>query len=150
MKNIRAIPLDYFFEQVSNEYIKAQTNWCFISILDPSDDLNDSKYDKTLDNFLQVKMWDVKEDIYCDGELIYEKPTDEALQQITDFINKHSSKQAFIIHCTAGISRSGAVARFVFDKFAGDVDVLQFNEGNKYIRPNQYILERLKEIDYEK
>lgn len=62
-------------------------------------------------------------------------------------MNKHKKKSVFIIHCTAGISRSGAVATFIRDKFIEEIDKEKFNSENKYIYPNLYILKRLKLLD---
>ena len=53
----------------------------------------------------------------------------------------------YIDHCSAGISRSGAVATFLYDKFLSEIDKEQFRRENKYIRPNLYILTRLKSLD---
>ena len=59
-------------------------------------------------------------------------------KNIVDIINKHKDKSVFIIHCSAGISRSGAVATFLYDKFLSEIDKEQFRRENKYIRPNPY------------
>lgn len=67
--------------------------------------------------------------------------------KIVMFVNKHKGKSCFIIHCSAGISRSGAVATFIKDKFNDEININFFNNENKYIQPNLYILKRLKELD---
>lgn len=74
------------------------------------------------------------------------KPNDNELKMIVDFINKHKEKSVFMVHCSAGISRSGAVATFLYDKFLSEIDKEQFRRENKYIRPNLYILNRLKSL----
>ena len=145
MKQIRAIPKFIFDEHFTDKEFKYYDYACFISILDI--DNNEQKFDKSIDNFLQVKMWDIEEDLFENGELKYEKPNDNELKNIVDFINKHKDKSVFIVHCSAGISRSGAVATFIKDKFIDEVDKEKFNTENKYIQPNLYILKRLNELD---
>ncbi len=146
MKHVYAIQKSVFDKMFSDEYFKRQSNLgCFISILDF--DNNEQLYDKTIDNFLQVKMWDIEEDLFEDGELSHEKPSDTELQKIVMFVNNHKDKKVFVVHCSAGISRSGAVARFIAEKFADEVDYREFVKENKYILPNLYVLNRLKSLD---
>lgn len=145
MKQIKAIPKLVFDKHFTNKEFEYYDYACFISILDI--DNNEQKFDKSIDNFLQVKMWDIEEDLFENGELKYEKPNDKELKKIVDFINKHKDKSVFIVHCSAGISRSGAVVIFLYDKFLSEIDKEQFRRENKYIRPNLYILNRLKYLD---
>jgi predicted protein tyrosine phosphatase len=145
MKQIRALPKMVFDERFNDELFKSYSFGAFISILDC--DNSENKYDTSIENFLQVKMWDIEEDVVHNGEIQYLKPSDAELQRIVDFINKHNDKTSFIIHCSAGISRSGAVATFLYDKFLMQVDKEVFRRENKFIRPNLYILKRLKALD---
>ena len=110
MKKILALPKYIFESNFTNKEIEYYSYACFISILDL--DNNENKYNKNLDNFLQVKMWDIEQDVYLDGKLKYSKPSTTEIKRIVWFINKHKDKSVFIIHCSAGISRSGAVAMY--------------------------------------
>jgi predicted protein tyrosine phosphatase len=92
-------------------------------------------------------MWNIENDILDKTGFVYEKPSDIELNKIINFINKHKDKSVFIIHCSAGISRSGAVATFIRDKFIDEIDNEKFNSENKYIHPNLYILKRFNELD---
>lgn len=141
-KNILAVPKAQFDKNVSNEYIKSKSDWVFVSILD--EDNTEKKYDTSLPNFLQVKMWDIVEDL-TSGDKHYKKVSDEELIRVVDFINANSDKSNFVVHCSAGISRSGAVARWIAEKF--EVNSKDFYKNNPYIQPNLYILKRLKELD---
>lgn len=146
MKKIQALPKKVFDENFSNEkFIYYGDYACFISILDV--DNEETKYDTTIDNFLQVKMWDVERDVVSNGVIKYEKPNDVELLKILDFVNRNKDKTTFIIHCSGGISRSGAVASYIADKFNNEVDRSDFIKNNKQIQPNLYILKRLRKLD---
>jgi predicted protein tyrosine phosphatase len=145
MKKINAISKFTFDTNFNNEIIKKYTNKvCFISILDC--DNHELKYDCTLENFLQVKMWDIESDIIQNNIIKYKKPEDSELLKIINFINLHNSKSHFIVHCSAGISRSGAVVRYISEKF-NDIDIDYFKKENKQIQPNLFILNRLRNLD---
>lgn len=145
MKQIQAIPKLVFDKHFTHKEFKYYDYACFISILDI--DNNEQKFDTTIDNFLQVKMWDIEKDLFENNELKYEKPSEKELKRIVEFINKHKDKTVFIVHCSAGISRSGAVATFIKEKFMSEVDKENFMKENKFIQPNLYILNRLKLLD---
>jgi predicted protein tyrosine phosphatase len=145
MKQIKAIPKRVFDEHFTDKEFKHYDYACFISILDV--DNNEQKFDLSIENFLQVKMWDIEKDITDNDGTIYEKPSDVELKKIVDFVNKHKDKLVFIVHCSSGISRSGAVATFIRNKFIDEIDNDKFNLENKHIQPNLYILKRLNELD---
>lgn len=145
MKQIQALSKLIFDKNFDNKEFTYYHYACFISILDP--DNNEQKFDNSIENFLQVKMWDIEEDLFENSELKYEKPNNTELQKIVDFINKHKDKYVFIIHCSAGISRSGAVARFIYEKYHDEVDKNEFDKMNKNIQPNLFILNKLKQLD---
>lgn len=145
MKKIQALPKLVFDRNFTNEKIQQFDYAAFISILDI--DNQEQKFDTTLENFLQVKMWDIEKDLFENGTIKYEKPSETELQKIVAFVNQHKDKKVFIVHCSAGISRSGAVATFIKDKFYEQVDKETFMQNNKNIQPNLYILKQLKNID---
>ena len=90
---------------------------------------------------------DVERDVVSNGVIKYEKPNDVELLKILDFVNRNKDKTTFIIHCSAGISRSGAVASYIADKFHTEVDRCEFIRNNKQIQPNLYLLNRLHKLD---
>lgn len=141
-KKIKIVPKYIFDQSVTNELIQSKIeNTSFISILDPD---NEEILYVESPNFLQVKMWDVEMDV---KDIItnetYPRPQDEELEKIVKFVNNNKEKD-FYIHCSAGISRSGAVGRFIQELF--EIDSKQFYKDNPYIKPNLYILKRLKEL----
>jgi predicted protein tyrosine phosphatase len=57
--------------------------------------------------------------------------------------HKDKEKQIFIVHCGAGISRSGAVATFINDLYGNSYK--EFFNDNRHIQPNFTILRRLRQ-----
>jgi len=145
MKQIKAIPKLVFDNHFNDKQFKYYDYACFISILDC--DNTEKKFDVNINNFLQVRMWDIEEDLFENNLLKYEKPSDSELKKIVHFIHKHKDKSVFVVHCSAGISRSGAVACFIREKFNSEVDKEEFTRENKFINPNLYILNQLKKMD---
>ena len=139
---IIALPKLKFDESFTSETMKNFHYACFISILDPDND--EDRYDSTLDNFLKVKMWDIEETLVADNGRVFSKPSDKELDRIYEFIQQHKDKVRFVVHCSAGISRSGAVAEFIKEIHHENIDKEQYMKDNKYIQPNLYILKELR------
>lgn len=118
----------------------------FISILDPD---NEEKLFLESDNFLQVKMWDIDQKVTNYKGEIFELPSDEELNKIIVFCEKHKDKN-FTIHCSAGISRSGAVGKYLNGKYNNEDNHKVFFDMNPHILPNIYIFNRLNQLYAEK
>lgn len=69
--------------------------------------------------------------------------TSDQAKELLEFIESHKDKESCIVHCAAGISRSGAVGTFVNDFFGGDF--FEFKKQNPYIHPNGLVLRLLKD-----
>ena len=67
----------------------------------------------------------------------------EQAKQLYDFIFKNRHKSQVLVHCSAGISRSGAVGTFINDFLKKDYFVFKREHPN--ILPNPYVLRLLKE-----
>lgn len=71
--------------------------------------------------------------------------TNEQAMEIIQHVLNNENKNTFIIHCSAGISRSGAVAAWLYDYFKNrDIDVII--EPSYPSTPNYYVKNKLKEI----
>lgn len=67
----------------------------------------------------------------------------EHAQQIKEFVDANIKAQHFIIHCDAGISRSGAVGTWVNYYLGCDEKI--FHEKNPNIHPNKSVFRKLNE-----
>lgn len=74
--------------------------------------------------------------------------TAEQAKEMYQFImdNKANNKQVCIIHCTAGVARSGAVGAFVAECFG--VNYLDFKRANPNVLPNVHVLKMLREARF--
>ena len=72
--------------------------------------------------------------------------TKEQAQQIIDFALDNRDRE-FIVHCTAGISRSGAVGQFLVDFLEGDKEY--FKRRSSHISPNGHVSRTLNRLVWE-
>jgi len=63
-------------------------------------------------------------------------------KEVVAFAEKHKAASLIIIHCAAGVSRSGAVGTFLAEYYG--VDWREFARMNPQILPNQYVLKLLR------
>jgi len=91
-------------------------------------------------NVLRLWFDDVITDIIISPKESYRVFTQEQADKAIDFIQKNK-KRNFIIHCAAGISRSGSIGRFIVDYLEGDREY--FEEHNKHILPNPKVSQLL-------
>lgn len=68
---------------------------------------------------------------------------DYKAKKLYEFIKRNKDKKLAIIHCSAGISRSGAIGTFIHDLY-GTCSYDEFKKRNPMIRPNQHILSMLR------
>lgn len=101
----------------------------FISILDP-----DFRVPLWIDlpNYKTWWFYDLDYDIEP-----YQAMTEKQGRDIVDFILENKDKKHCIVHCSAGVSRSGAVGEFVNDLFGEDFSI--FKRRNKNISPNFHV-----------
>lgn len=96
-----------------------------------------------VDERLDIKLFGEPQD---DGrEYIPVVPmSEEQAKLIIKFVEANENAKVFFVHCAAGISRSGAVAKWIDQKFNEDDTV--FNVNNPHIIPNQRILSILRKL----
>lgn len=134
---------------INNDNIEEQKSF-FISINDTF-----SKNKPILENKSNVKVMyfdDVDKDINVPliggGVKLKAKAfTNEQAEELYDFIKNQKGKSSCIVHCSAGISRSGAIGTFLCDYF--NVNWFEFKKDNPHIHPNNHVLELLKKVHKE-
>ncbi len=131
------------------DYIKTysyQPNVAYISINDTvgpfsSSPLNEFKHEP---NVLILHFDDVIEDGQrspTNNTTLTRSFSNDQAKSIISFIDNNKDKN-FIVHCVAGISRSGAVGTFI-SNYLDNVDYEFFKKYNTRIAPNMLILTTL-------
>lgn len=124
---------------VTNDNV-ADKNVAIISISEPS--LKGEKgyhYLKNNKNVLNLDFHDIDEP--CKD---YTHFTKEMAKEIIDFVNKNEDKKTLIIHCHAGISRSGAVG-LAINEYLGQ-DYKEFKKQNPQVIPNTLVTKIFNEL----
>lgn len=126
-----------------------------ISIQNDLGDDTDKAYTPTFteskENVHVVKFSDVDHDTEyatIGGTMIAKAMTAEQAKKMYQFImdNKANGKTVCLVHCTAGIARSGAVGAFVAECFG--VNYLDFKRANPNVLPNVHVLKTLREARF--
>lgn len=126
---------------INDDNVDSVTKYAFICIND-----SEGKYyhaplfTQPHHNVLNLFFDDVKNDL----EISPTNPgktrafTEEDAKQVIKFLDKNKHIKVLLIHCAAGISRSGAIGQFALDYLNGDRDHFKIN--NKHILPNAEVL----------
>jgi hypothetical protein len=158
LKEIYVLP-QFLFDQIAKENDLTDSNvesfkdTAFISIINANsyDDgianshSSDSAhwFKENHGNVLNLEFDDVEANATPEGECRYKAFSEEQAQEVVEFIERNSNK-TFLIHCLAGVSRSGAVGLFLYDYYPW-VDREWFEMNVKSgIQPNQKVLNELK------
>lgn len=132
---------------ITSDNIEGQDKVAFISINNTIDDV-EPYFPEDRKNLKVIFFDDVSEDIYTPdlknpGEMLLVKAmTEEQAIELYSFIKTILDKELVIVHCTAGVSRSGAVATFINDLVRGDWE--SFKRNNSSIQPNTHVYALLK------
>ena len=71
----------------------------------------------------------------------YRAFTENDAKRVISFLDVNKNVKLLLVHCGAGVSRSGAIGQFALDYLNGDKD--QFNFDNSFILPNSRVLQML-------
>jgi len=115
---------DFIVPKVKTE---KSDNIFFISILDPD---NTDNYFPDSDNYKTIWFYDLEYEV---GD--YKIFNDNIAKELILFILKNKDKKSCIVHCSAGVARSGAVGEFIND-FLGSQSWSDFKKENPRISPN--------------
>ena len=126
------------FDSIMSQYKDLPDNIAVISICNTENDEHFFKYDSS--NILNVEFDDVSEEEQgCISVCTAEK--------IVNFIDDNIGKD-FYIHCSAGVSRSQGIARYILDMYT-EFDY-KTRKDNPCITPNITVTAMLKRIKYNK
>jgi hypothetical protein len=135
------------FDKNWGTVIPTDRNWALISITCELEDriIND-KQKRTLAetgclDALPLEFYDVGDDWKTEEN----KFSHDQAKQIVEFVDKYKDLVTeFVIHCHAGISRSGAVGSFIVEYLK--LDYQEFKKRNPNILPNAMVLRKLFEV----
>lgn len=130
------------------EIYPPKCKWALISILDSGSKSviksNNKSYDNLV-NTIELTFDDISSDIVIDyypNLVLFNKTHAE---QIIKFVEKvFNVVELIIIHCSAGISRSGAIGLWIVDKY--NLDYKEFIKANKQILPNRHVYGLLSSV----
>jgi len=116
-------------------------NMVFISINDWATTFNTAYFREDHKNVLNLMFDDVSD---VDERNANVKAFDHEMAiKLFEFIENNKDKD-FMIHCSAGISRSGAVGTFILEYLHGDKEF--FEDHNSHILPNQHVLKTMNNL----
>jgi predicted protein tyrosine phosphatase len=139
-------------KRITNENVESYKKTFFISIND-SCGTDEIPYFENKENVKVLFFDDVEKDlevpiIGTNKVLTAKAFTSVQARELLEFIERHKDKESCIVHCAAGISRSGAVGTFVNNFYGGDW--FELKKQNPYIHPNGLVLRLLKDALAEK
>ena len=128
----------------TDDNIEKQTNFFFISVNDTMGTWSNPYFKEDHDNVLTLSFDDIGEEgefsptneIHC---VVFDE---EMAENLYNFIVKNKDRKTCIVHCIAGVSRSGGVGLFINDFFGGDKEL--FKRENSHIHPNWRVFSMLK------
>jgi len=130
--------------KIDDKNVETFESLAFISINDTHGNWSVSWFDADHPNVL--RLW--FDDVESNSQTSPTNPnkcsafSPEQAKQVFDFINENHGKD-FFVHCSAGISRSGAVGAFITDYHGWDRE--KFLKNNPYIHPNARVSRMLNQ-----
>lgn len=137
---------------ITPENVESLKDVFMISVQDDTDDKYVPVFSENKKNVLVQSFSDVEEDtpvtiIGTNTEIIAKAFSPEQAKEMYNFIMANKEKKFCIIHCTAGISRSGAVGTFVSEVVGKNY--LDLKKENPAIQPNMHVLKLLRQARLE-
>jgi len=153
--------------QMLNGYFDPEINhtWFLISIYtEPDEELigyeaaQNRLKELGCEDTLSLRFWDITEEGLAGTSMVYHDVAlfdEDQAQEIISFLDKTFSsvykKLTYVVHCDAGVSRSGAVGVFICDyvdwHFQEKSNMYEtLKEEHPHIHPNQHVLRTLKKV----
>ncbi len=147
MNNIYVLSRVKFEEEIKNLSEQQFMSGAFISIHSPKVGMSFDDTEPILESSSNVlNLWfhdfDPESEINQDADCVV---FDESMAlEIKNFVLKNLNAKFWLIHCTAGVCRSGAVGEVLSDFF--QIPYFQFKRDNPQIKPNIFVKNMLKQI----
>ena len=93
--------------------------------------------------FLSLSFWDITSREHHPQGILFRKTQAKEVVEMIKAIQEEKEDSILIAHCSAGISRSGAIGTFACD-YCG-LDYQEFIKENRYIMANPLVLKLLRE-----
>ncbi len=120
-----------FYKSLTDKQI---SEICFISIND------DEKFNRpSTDNYLNLYFHDVDEDTTWASAIKFDR---NHAEMVKSHVEVNKDKTTFVVHCTIGISRSGAVGMFIADFL--EIPYFDFLQTNRQVIPNSFVTKILR------
>jgi predicted protein tyrosine phosphatase len=138
---------------ITDSNVEEQSNRFFISINSTEGNDNEPYFKGKHNNVLTLFFDDCDEYrkhpvIGSPGDYYEQIPmSDEQALMVMDFIQRMDEKSEVFVHCTAGVSRSGAVGAYINDYFGRDWG--EFLRRNPQVIPNSHISSLFKKLSYQ-
>ena len=125
---------------ITSDTIENYSNVMFISILDTGKDqlLPNAK------NYLNLTFDDVEVDIPGVAKTMSKQDA----QTLNEFLKVNKTKKQCFIHCSAGVSRSGSIGKYIVDELEGNQSF--FMEKNPHLDIKRHFLKTLEECKADK
>jgi len=144
---VSKMEFDYMMSanKIDDNNVEQFSDFMLISIID-TQNRQGPHFKENHENVINFRFDDVEHDNEPSPTQEYETKafSKEQATQLYKFIKKNQNKKICVVHCMAGISRSGAVGAFVNDYCGGDWD--QFKRNNRHIVPNPRISRMLNQV----
>ena len=137
---------------ITDSNVESQENTYFISINSTEGSDSVPYFKENHPNVLTLFFDDCDEyikypKIGSNGDFIEVIPmSEEQGLEVMEFVKKMGKNPNIYVHCTAGVSRSGAIGAFISDYLGIKWD--EFKKVNPYVLPNTHISSLMKKIYY--
>ena len=140
------------FHKITDDNVENYEDVFFISLNDTTPSLyhKESWFKRNHENVMVLYFDDVEsENETSPTNTVKCTPFSESMaEDLYDFIVKNLNRGQCIVHCEAGISRSGAVGTFICD--LSNTPYVSFVQKNPHIYPNSRVLRMLNYVDRNK
>jgi predicted protein tyrosine phosphatase len=129
---------------ITDDNVELKDNVMFISIRGTSKihGIEPSYFKRNHVNVITMTFDDIGNEV--EGYLVFTK---NMAKELFQFIKRNRNKKTCVVHCSAGISRSGAVGSFIQGYCGGDWEL--FKKDNPHILPNGRVLRMLNQEKYD-